>query len=64
MPEAWCVTIYPDEEKLAEVGISGDWGPPTVTGTGATPEAARADARKRLAAWMEALALLEEAERQ
>jgi hypothetical protein len=66
MPERWSVEISPDRAKLAELGIiAGDQHEfvPIAVGVGATPEEARADARRRIAAWLEAIALLEEAER-
>lgn len=65
MPEQWQVMIYPSRDRLLELGIietPGEWVPSAV-GTGATPAEARADARRRIGGWLEAIALLEEAER-
>jgi hypothetical protein len=66
MPEQWQVTVTPDRTRLAALGII-EGNPhdfvPCAVGVGDTPEDARADARRRIAAWLEAIALLEEAER-
>jgi hypothetical protein len=67
--EHWTVTIWPPVEQLRDRGLETlfvDDGTtiPSVTGKGDSPEAARRDARKRLAAWYEALELLEKAERE
>lgn len=63
--EQWQVTYQPDRDRLRELGIIGADSEfvPVAVGIGDTPELARADARRRIAGWLEAIALLEEAER-